>query len=79
MFSFHEQRYHFPIITMWCLLDHISRLMVSELVPTVHTNVWKDKFEDTERVIRRYKSKDIQYNDQKKNNKQWSTKHYTQT
>ena len=42
--------------------------------------VSKEKFEDTKRVTRSRKSqKDRQYNGQKKKDKQWSTKHYTET
>jgi len=33
--------------------------------------------EDTKAVIRSRKSKDRQYNGQKKRDNQWSTKHYT--
>jgi hypothetical protein len=36
----------------------------------------KEKFEDTKGVIRSRKSKDRQYNDQKKKEKQQSTIHY---
>jgi hypothetical protein len=35
--------------------------------------------EDTKGIIKRYKSKNHrQYNGQKKKDKQWSTKHYTE-
>jgi len=41
-------------------------------------NIYKKKFEDTKGVIKSLKSKkDRQYNDQKKKDKQRSTKHYT--
>ena len=37
-----------------------------------------EDFEDTKGVIRIHKSKDRQHNDQKKRDKQRSTKHYTE-
>jgi hypothetical protein len=39
----------------------------------------KEKFEETKVIIRNRTSKDKQYNGQKKKDKQWSTKHYTET
>jgi len=44
----------------------------------IHYQVMKSmKLEDTKAVIRSRKSKDRQYNGQKKKDRQWSTKHYT--
>ena len=41
--------------------------------------ILEEKFEDAKGVIRNHKSKkDRQYNGQKKKNKQWFTKHYTE-
>ena len=40
--------------------------------------ILKEEFEDTKGVIRICKSKDKQYNGQKKKDKQRSTKHYTE-
>jgi hypothetical protein len=42
------------------------------------TNVYIEKFEDIKGVIRIRKSKNKQHNDQKKKDKQRSTKHYTE-
>jgi len=38
----------------------------------------QEEFKDTEGIIRIRKSKDRKHNDQKKKNKQRSTKHYTE-
>ena len=42
------------------------------------TVVFKKKFKDTKGVIRSHKLKDRQHNSQKKNEKQQSTKYYTE-
>ena len=50
--------------------------------PTNHVKILQwyiyETFEDIKGVIRTCKSKNRQYNVQKKNDKQWSTKHYSE-
>jgi len=45
--------------------------------PGEHHTLFYEKFEYAKGVVRSHKSKDRQYNGQKKKDNQWSTKHYT--
>jgi hypothetical protein len=54
-------------------------MLLGRWIDNKTNNILWEKFEDTKGVIRIRKSKnDRQHNDQKKKDKQWSTKHYTE-